>query len=127
MGFIEYMEKLSSNYYICSGETRCNCYVISSGVRIVSGKARFGSSESLGKSPAREFGESLEKPGSGVRIVSGKARFGSLDSLRKSLVREVRESWEKPDSGVRRVSGKVRLGSSDSLGERPALYICFRE
>ena len=29
---------------------------ISSGARIVSGKARFGSSESLGKSSAREFG-----------------------------------------------------------------------
>ena len=42
--------------YLYLGETRCKCNVISSGVRIVSGK-----------SPAREFGESQEKPGSGVR------------------------------------------------------------
>ena len=56
------------------GVTLHDCYVITSGVQRVSGKARLGSSESLGKSPAREFGESREKPGSGVRIVSGRAR-----------------------------------------------------
>ena len=57
MGLIESREKLiSSERCICSGETWCNCYAISSGVRIVSGKARYRSSDSLGKSPVREFG-----------------------------------------------------------------------
>ena len=44
-----------SYYYICSGVTRYDCYIISSGVRRVSGEARLGSSERLGKSPALEF------------------------------------------------------------------------
>ena len=95
-------ETLSSEYYICSGETRCDYHVISSGVRIVSGEARFGSSESLGKSQALEFGESREKPGSEVRIVSGKALLGRLESL-----------------------GTARLGSLDSLGKARQMYICF--
>ena len=56
VGFIEALEKLSSDCCICSGETRCDCYVISSGVRIVSEKARFRSLDSLRKSPVREFG-----------------------------------------------------------------------
>ena len=65
-GSCQSREKLSSDCCIYSGEARCNCNVVSVGVWIVSGKARFGSLDSLGKNPVREFGESREKPGSGV-------------------------------------------------------------
>ena len=89
---------ISLEYYVCSGVTRFDCYLISSGIRRVLGKARLGSSESLGESPAREFGEYREKPGSGVCIVLGKARFGSLHSVGKNPVREFIWFWGKPGS-----------------------------
>ena len=93
--------------------------IIMSYVRRVSGKARPGSSESLWKNPAlefgesrekpaREFGESLEKPGSGVRRVSGKARPGSSESL-----------WKTPFWSSESL-GKSPPGSSESLWKNPA-------